>query len=112
MDIRLKWPNDIYANGSTKIGGNIINSIVESSTVICNVGVGINLSNSNPTICLNDLVTEFNQLHVKKLPNLKYEYLLATIFNEIESLYNKVQSDGVSSLYETYYKYWLHRYVI
>lgn len=112
LDIRLKWPNDIYANGSTKIGGNIINSIVDASTAICNVGMGINLSNSNPTICLNDLVKEFNMLHGKKLPDLTYEYILATVFNEIENSYDRVQSEGVSCLYETYYKYWLHRYVV
>uniref|UniRef100_A0A336MRZ2 CSON000373 protein n=1 Tax=Culicoides sonorensis TaxID=179676 RepID=A0A336MRZ2_CULSO len=108
LDIRLKWPNDIYANGTTKIGGNIINSVVQNPIIICNIGLGINLSNSNPTICLNDLVKEFNILFGKNLPYLTYEYVLSIIFNEIEYLYEKIQSEGVNYFFEIYYKYWLH----
>lgn len=38
LDIKLKWPNDIYANSEVKIGGLIVNSIIEGDMAICNVG--------------------------------------------------------------------------
>lgn len=38
IDIGLKWPNDIYAYSSVKIGGVIVNSMVDSTVAICNIG--------------------------------------------------------------------------
>lgn len=58
---------------------------------ICNLGVGINLNNTMPTVCINSLIKEFNT----KLPEIKYEQLLALIFNELERLYNIVQSGNL-----------------
>lgn len=60
---------------------------------------------------MNDLVKEYNLLHEQKLLDIEYEYLFASIFNEVEELYNRVQTDGINGLYGIYYKYWLHRYV-
>ncbi|XP_065080432.1 biotin--protein ligase [Ochlerotatus camptorhynchus] len=109
LDIGVKWPNDIYAKGSTKIGGLIINSQLCSSEAIVNVGCGVNLSNSSPTVCINDLIREYNKGSGMKLPLLGYEQTLAVIFNEIEKLFNEIQSgDELQPLYDLYYKYWLH----
>lgn len=38
LDINVKWPNDIYANGERKIGGLIVNSTIEADQAICNIG--------------------------------------------------------------------------
>lgn len=38
LDLNVKWPNDIYANSSVKIGGLIVNSLIQGSEAICNVG--------------------------------------------------------------------------
>jgi len=38
LDIRLKWPNDIYAGRSAKLGGLIVNTTVESTLAVCNIG--------------------------------------------------------------------------
>lgn len=108
MDIRLKWPNDIYANGTTKIGGLIINSMVDTSLAVCNIGCGLNLSNSNPTLCINDLIKEYNSRNSKNLKPLTYEKVLAIIFNEVELIWNRVQSGDVEYLYDLYYNLWLH----
>ncbi|XP_059610986.1 uncharacterized protein LOC132257934 [Phlebotomus argentipes] len=110
LDIRLKWPNDIYANGTVKIGGLITTSVVEGQTAVCNIGCGFNLDNSNPTLCLNDLIREQNVQTKGKLPLLHYERMLALMFNEIERIFNTVQdgSPGLDYLYELYYKFWLH----
>ncbi|XP_055680744.1 biotin--protein ligase isoform X2 [Lutzomyia longipalpis] len=110
LDIRLKWPNDIYANGTVKIGGLVAKSVVDTHTAICNVGCAINLDNSTPTICLNDLIREHNKLTNANLPLLHYEHLLARIFNEIEHIFRRVQdgAHGLEYLNELYYKFWLH----
>lgn len=108
LNIRLKWPNDIYANGSTKIGGLMINTSIDATKAILNIGCGINLSNSNPTVCINDLIQTYNARTGKRLALLEHERFFAIIFNEIESLFNRVQSGDFDYLYKLYYKYWLH----
>lgn len=39
---------------------------------------------------------------------LTYERFFALVFNEIEKLYDTVQSGNLEHLYELYYKLWLH----
>jgi biotin---protein ligase len=104
VNLRLKWPNDIYANGTTKIGGLMINTSIDSTKAILNVGCGVNLSNSTPTTCVNDLIRQ----HGAKLAELTDEQYFATIFNAIEKLFDRVQGGDFDTLYKLYYKYWLH----
>lgn len=108
LDIRLKWPNDIYVNGNTKIGGLFVNTELNSGMAICNVGVGLNLNNSIPTTCVNDLIKTFNLKNNTNLPYLEYEHFFANVFNEIEELIDIVQTDNFHHLYDLYYKLWLH----
>lgn len=110
MDIKLKWPNDIYANGDVKIGGLVVTSMIDADMAVCNVGLGLNMSNSTPTTCVNDLITAYNMKHSTKLPLLTFEKTLAIIFNGIEELLNKIQNNNdLEYLYQEYYKHWLHR---
>lgn len=103
MDLGLKWPNDLYAHSSIKIGGLVIASTVEEKQAVVNIGCGINLSNSEPTLCINDLITS---LGVRK--SLPLEDFLAIVFNEIERIYETVQEGNLDYLYELYYDHWLH----
>lgn len=107
MDLGIKWPNDIYAK-NTKIGGIIVNSQMNVTDAVCNIGIGINLSNSMPTICINDLINEYNMKNDSTLPNLTLEKTLALMFNEIERLMEIVQSGNVQYFLDLYYKHWLH----
>lgn len=129
MDIKLKWPNDIYANSDKKIGGLIVTSLIEGDMAICNIGkknisilkcmsftnitffigLGVNLSNSLPTTCINDMIKAYNKKNLKCLPLLSFEKTLAIIFNEIELILNQVQTGDLEYLYNLYYKYWMHR---
>lgn len=108
LDIRLKWPNDIYVNGSTKIGGLVVNTEITGTTAICNVGIGFNLNNSVPTTCINDMITSFNMKNNTNLPYLEYECFFANVSNEIERLLDIVQDGDFQYLYDLYYKLWLH----
>ncbi|KAK2583668.1 hypothetical protein KPH14_009599 [Odynerus spinipes] len=108
LDLKVKWPNDIYTGKSTKIGGIIVTSHYDSPYIICNAGVGVNLSNSTPTCCINDLIEEYNKVHKTKLPPLSYERYFALVFSEIEYLLNIVQSGNMDYFFQYYYKYWMH----
>lgn len=108
LDLKLKWPNDIYVGKLTKIGGVVVTSYYDSSHVICNVGVGVNLSNSKPTCCINDLITEYNKIHKTKLPPLSYERYFALVFSEMECLLDIVQSGNMDYFLKAYYKFWIH----
>ncbi|CRK91616.1 CLUMA_CG005270, isoform A [Clunio marinus] len=108
LELNLKWPNDIYANSEVKIGGLIVNSIMEQNIVVCNVGLAINLSNSTPTTSINDLIENYNKSHSRQLAALGFEKTLALIFNEIEDIFNHIQTGDFSYLYDQYYKFWLH----
>uniref|UniRef100_A0A182MHJ7 BPL/LPL catalytic domain-containing protein n=1 Tax=Anopheles culicifacies TaxID=139723 RepID=A0A182MHJ7_9DIPT len=109
LDLGLKWPNDIYAYGASKLGGSIFNTQVDSTVAIVNIGVGFNLNNSKPTLCLNDVITQYNNKHATTLPLLSYEKTFALIFNKLEELYDRVQCEGIEVLQQEYYRHWLHQ---
>lgn len=73
------------------------------------IGCGINLSNSNPTYCINDAVRQHNKEHKTSLPEIDRETFLARIFNHFEGLIDTFQKDGPEAVCPIYYKYWLHR---
>ncbi|GLV38483.1 Holocarboxylase synthetase [Carabus blaptoides fortunei] len=108
IELRLKWPNDIYAYASIKIGGIILNSSVESDLAVCNIGSGTNLSNSLPTTCINDIIIKHNQLKGTALKTLSFEKYLALVFTEMERIYDIIQAGNIEYFYNLYYKYWLH----
>ncbi|XP_015836200.1 biotin--protein ligase isoform X2 [Tribolium castaneum] len=104
LNVGIKWPNDLYAEGAIKIGGLVVTSTIFSNFAIVNIGCGVNLSNQNPTICINDLI-EKNTV----MQPIAYEKYFAAVFNEIERLYFDVQKNGFEAFFQLYYKYWLHR---
>ncbi|XP_046402996.1 biotin--protein ligase isoform X2 [Ischnura elegans] len=115
LDLRLKWPNDIYAGNSDKIGGVIVNSTSTKNSLVCNVGCGLNISNSVPTVCVNDLIKNQNKSKGivankdgKGVAPLTVEKVLARTFNQLEKLIDAVQSDKVDKVMKLYYDYWLH----
>lgn len=55
LDVRIKWPNDIYSNGM-KIGGVLCYSTYRAKEFQVVIGVGLNLDNSQPTTCVNDIL--------------------------------------------------------
>ena len=55
--MRIKWPNDIYSNGM-KLGGVLCHSTYRQQDFHVVIGVGLNLDNSHPTTCINDLIQQ------------------------------------------------------
>ncbi|KAK4319414.1 hypothetical protein Pmani_009649 [Petrolisthes manimaculis] len=108
IPLTIKWPNDIYLGREVKIGGILVEVTTLGSQVIANVGCGVNLSNSNPTVCINDAVRQHNLDHNTSLPELDRETFLARVFNALENLIDTFQSKGPGAVQPLYYKYWLH----
>ncbi|XP_057664831.1 biotin--protein ligase [Diorhabda carinulata] len=108
LDIGIKWPNDLYAYGNVKIGGLIVSSVITDTTAIVNIGCGVNLDNSNPTTCINDIIKKINTDERTSLKTIPYEVYFADVFNELERIYNIVQSGNIDYFFDLYYKYWLH----
>ncbi|RVE44405.1 hypothetical protein evm_010935 [Chilo suppressalis] len=109
LDIRIKWPNDIYFGREVKIGGTITLANCMADNVIITVGTGVNISNSIPTICLNDIIAQHNRKHGTSLPYITVERFLARYCSELERTLDYMTTEGgVEAFLEQYYQYWLH----
>ncbi|KAG6551279.1 hypothetical protein Mapa_007206 [Marchantia paleacea] len=102
-EVRIKWPNDLYAKG-LKVGGVLCTSTYSAKTFNIVVGVGLNVGNRVPTTCLDALIQEVDP-HASAL---RKEQLLAAIMMRFEELNSKFTSDGFSPLRDSYYDKWLH----
>uniref|UniRef100_A0AAX7T2M5 BPL/LPL catalytic domain-containing protein n=1 Tax=Astatotilapia calliptera TaxID=8154 RepID=A0AAX7T2M5_ASTCA len=108
IDLRVKWPNDIYYGNLMKLGGVLVTSTVLGSTFHLLIGCGFNVTNSNPTVCINDLIQSYNLQHNCSLQPLSCAQLIARTVNCLEALIDNFQQGGPESVLPTYYKRWLH----
>ncbi|KAM8906603.1 biotin--protein ligase isoform 2-T2 [Lycaon pictus] len=108
ISLRVKWPNDIYYSDLMKLGGVLVNSTLLGETFYILIGCGFNVSNSNPTICINDLVMEYNKQHKAELKPLRADELIARTVTVLEKLINTFQDKGPNGVLPLYYKYWVH----
>ncbi|KAL2095419.1 hypothetical protein ACEWY4_010138 [Coilia grayii] len=108
IDLRVKWPNDIYYSNLMKLGGVLVNSTVMGPIFHLLIGCGFNVSNSNPTICINDLVVQHNREHGLNLEPLTPAHLIARTVTHLERLIQDFQEKGPSAVLPLYYKRWVH----
>ncbi|NWX52067.1 BPL1 ligase, partial [Steatornis caripensis] len=108
IDLRVKWPNDIYYSDLMKLGGVLVNSTLIETTFHILIGFGFNVNNSNPTICINDLITKFNKEEGTKLKPLTADCLIARTVTVLERLIDIFQEKGPNGVLPHYYKYWIH----
>ncbi len=116
--IRIKWPNDIYFKDSAggdgtgansdhvrflKIGGILCHSAFKHGGFFMTIGVGLNVDNSQPTTCLNDLMREYgaNALFTR-------EALVAGIVRRVQAMLPAVGRNGFGGFEAEYYRAWLH----
>lgn len=69
------------------------------------------MTNSNPTICINDLIAEHNKQHSAGLKPLRADHLIARAVTVLERLIEAFQAQGPNGVLPLYYKYWVHRSV-
>ncbi|KAF4371565.1 hypothetical protein G4B88_008280 [Cannabis sativa] len=103
VDIRIKWPNDLYLNG-LKVGGVLCTSTYKSNKFNVSVGIGLNVDNEKPTTCLNTFLKEVSSLDYK----FRREDILAAFFCKFEKFYDIFINQGFEALEKLYYKTWLH----
>ncbi|RIB04324.1 hypothetical protein C2G38_2222689 [Gigaspora rosea] len=121
IPLRLKWPNDIYAEipleGSTKselvkIGGVLVNSNFVKDEFLIVAGCGVNLNNPEPTTSINQLIANYNESahSSKQLPFFSQEQLLSLILVKFEKFYKEFyqNSHGYDPFLDIYFKRWLH----
>lgn len=125
--VRLKWPNDIYAQVSSdkggqrkgvfehlgkkwaKMGGILVNSQYMSGKWSLVVGCGINCLNPLPTVSLSALIDEYNAENASSLPHISQEQLAGAVLATFERLwYEFLQVGTWSTFAERYRQVWLH----
>ncbi|RPA96445.1 class II aaRS and biotin synthetase [Choiromyces venosus 120613-1] len=118
MPVRLKWPNDIYAENPKnekeflKIAGILVNSSYANNQFLLVVGCGINTTNNAPTTSLNHILDKLNRTrkskNLSRLPSFEQERLLAKILVVFEEMYYQFCRSGFAPFEELYYRHWLH----
>ncbi|XP_031390534.1 biotin--protein ligase 2-like isoform X1 [Punica granatum] len=103
LDVRIKWPNDLYLNG-LKVGGILCTSTYKSKKFNVSAGIGLNVDNDKPSICLNSVLRESLAVNYK----FSREVILAAFFNKFEKLYSLFINQGFHTMEELYYQTWLH----
>uniref|UniRef100_A0A3B5MLE0 BPL/LPL catalytic domain-containing protein n=1 Tax=Xiphophorus couchianus TaxID=32473 RepID=A0A3B5MLE0_9TELE len=108
IDVRVKWPNDIYYSNLMKLGGVLVTSTFVGSTFHLLIGCGFNVTNSNPTVCINDLIQQYNTQNGCSLEPLSCSQFIALTLNCLQTLITSFQQRGPDAVLPTYYKRWLH----
>eukprot|EP00890_Picochlorum_soloecismus_P002283 jgi/Picsp_1/3055/NSC_01277-R1_biotin--protein ligase-like len=107
LNIRIKWPNDLYDGESgLKIGGILCHSAFRDAIFQVTIGIGLNVSNQEPTTCLNDMLklyagTEDVQVFTR-------EEIVAGVANRLEGMLETLTVHGFSGFESEYYTAWLH----
>ncbi|KAG2240014.1 hypothetical protein Bca52824_091134 [Brassica carinata] len=83
IDVKIKWPNDIYLNG-LKIGGILCTSTYRSKKFNVSASVGLNVDNEQPTTCLNAAVKDLSPTS----DLFKREEILGAFFDKFETFFD------------------------
>ena len=73
--------------------------------------MGINITNREPTISINEIIAQYNKDHKTNLQPLSIEETLARTITKVEELIDDFQENGSDSFLKKYYNQWLHRFV-
>ncbi|KAI9222854.1 biotin-protein ligase [Blastocladiella britannica] len=115
-NVRVKWPNDIYASSPAstgaatppfvKVGGILVTSSLADNVFTLVIGCGINMANAAPTTSMNAVLASVGA------PAVTLEQVLADILVELDLVWGRFIGSGGSmhadGLVDEYYKVWLH----
>lgn len=103
LDLKIKWPNDIYYKSQHKLVGILTNSQFQGNCAKFFIGTGINLSNDKPTYSLKNIFEE----EFKEQFDISKEQLIAEILNQINNLIKLINSQGKDKIVDLYYENWM-----
>lgn len=119
--MRIKWPNDLYA-GPLKLGGILCHSSYRDGQFYVVMGVGLNLSNRQPTTCVDALIeaaaaargaaaaagqAQQQQGQAAGMA-VSREALLAGVLSRLEPMLERLAADGFEPFEAEYCANWLH----
>ncbi|KAL4422552.1 hypothetical protein ABPG75_008749 [Micractinium tetrahymenae] len=123
IDVRIKWPNDVYA-GQLKLGGILCHSSYRERKFYVIMGVGLNLANQQPTTCVDALIEQAaaaaaaaarggqqqqgQQAQQRSIAPVSREDLLAEIMKRLEPMLERLAAEGFAPFEEDYCRHWLH----
>lgn len=120
VNVRIKWPNDIYGPHPWKIGGILCESGYDMEAKMFNltIGCGLNVANSEPTTCLNDIFVDRHKemlscsstqrpTHVETVCPTR-EVILGAIMSMVEVNMRTFKERGFDALKPAYLRHWLH----
>ena len=113
LDVRVKWPNDLYSGGQ-KIGGVLCASTYADGAFDVVVGVGINLDNPAPTTCVNHIIEAARRdrgVDADAVPfaPVTREALAARFATRFEALARVVaETRGFEAIEAAYLNMWMH----
>jgi biotin-[acetyl-CoA-carboxylase] ligase BirA-like protein len=114
LDLRLKWPNDIYHGADTKLGGVLVSSSFADGSFNLVIGCGFNVSNDKPTLCLDEVIERHNSSAkqssgAQPLPKIPMESVLAGALSQFSADYATMSRAGsFKPFLERYYRRWIH----
>jgi len=117
LDVWIKWPNDVYTSKGVKIGGVLCQSSFKDGVFDICVGVGINVSNKEPTTCLNELSAAVKTEKTDTSPSTEIkqseqtytrQWVLASFLNTFENYMTDFEKKGFGPFLKQYTSQWLH----
>lgn len=98
----LKWPNDVYARDGAswrKLGGVLCQSTYWRGRFVVTVGLGLNVTNAEPSVCVAQLTAQ----------PVGREVVLAAIMSQLEPLLLDFGREGFTSdMRADYERRWMH----
>ncbi len=100
LDVRIKWPNDLYTSSGLNIGGVLIHTTWSADRVSVVTGVGLNVANRLPTTCLTDILAQAVGASSSPVAgegatgSLTRELLLASIVTRLEECFQVGEGEG------------------
>lgn len=107
--LRIKWPNDVFADGEKVAGVLCEANMSTAKTFDMAIGIGVNVCNPNPTTCL--LSSDGYEQQQKQQHEGTYirEQFIAGFLNEFEKLYDEMCTKGFQHrLQDRYLQAWMH----
>jgi len=109
--LQVRWieRHGVYSSNNSDVGGVVYSS---NNSDVGGVGCGVNVTNKDPTVCINDLVHRLNDLDSRSVPEpFTVEEVIARSVSVLEELIDKFETEDRQLILDQYYSHWLHRQV-
>ncbi|CAF0800403.1 unnamed protein product [Rotaria sordida] len=115
LNVQIKWPNDIFiGNDFTKLGGILATSSINGSYASISLGIGVNIFNSQPSICLNDVIDQHKS--TSNLAHFTIEEFIGRTVSYFQKWVSQLSQSNISqatiainNFYQFYESHWMHQ---